>query len=60
MIKSGTKWRGGGQYFRVINVVEIDGKIWVYYRKENTQEESREFSCLEDSFLARFSPHTNE
>jgi hypothetical protein len=60
MVKSGTKWRGDEQYFRVISVAEIDGKSWVHYRKENSQEEPREFSCLEESFLARFTPIVNE
>jgi hypothetical protein len=60
MVKEGSKWRGDNDFFRVISVVEIDGKIWIYYRRENAQREPSEFSCLKDSFLARFTPHTNE
>ena len=60
MIKPGTKWQGSEHYFRVLSVVEIDGKNWVHYRKENSTDEPREFSCLEESFLARFTPIVNE
>jgi hypothetical protein len=49
-----------GQRFRVINTIEIEGKKWVYYRLENSDQEPREFSCYEESFLARFMPYTNE
>lgn len=55
MVKTGTRWSGGnGKTFRVIDVQEIDGKKWVYYRLENQKEEPKEFSCYEESFLDRF------
>jgi len=61
MVKMGSKWTGGeGRTFRVIGTVEIEGKNWVYYRLENSDQEPREFSCLEETFLARFRPYTNE
>jgi hypothetical protein len=60
-IKPGSRWRGVEDFcFRVISVTEIQGKTWIYYRQENTDREPREFSCLEDSFLARFTPYINE
>jgi hypothetical protein len=60
MIKSGTKWQGGEHYFRVLGVIEIEGKTWVYYKKEGCREEPNEFSCLEESFLSRFTQIVNE
>ena len=61
MIKMGSKWTSGdGKTFCVLSTVEIEGKKWVYYRLENSDQEPREFSCYEDSFLARFTPYTNQ
>lgn len=60
MIKIGTKWTGVGESFRVIGVVDIEGKTWIHYRKEDTKQEPKEYSCLEESFLERFTPFTNE
>ena len=56
MIKSGSKWSdSNGKVFRVVHRIELDGKIWIHYLKENAKEhENREFSCYEESFLARF------
>ncbi len=58
MIKSGTKWRSAnGAIFHVIHRVEVEGKIWIHYLKENAKEnENKEFSCYEESFLERFKP----
>lgn len=54
MIKIGSKWSGGeGTIFIVLGSTEIEGNKWVYYRKENT-DPPQEFSCFEESFLARF------
>ena len=60
MIKNGSKWVGSdGRIFIVIGTAEIEGKNWVYYRLENSRDEPREFSCYEESFLARFTENTN-
>jgi hypothetical protein len=54
MVKEGSKWRGtGSDVFIVISRAEVDGNIWVFYRKENTVP-PQEFSCFEEAFLARF------
>jgi hypothetical protein len=56
MIKQGSKWVSNGDYiFRVIDVVEIEDHTWVHYIKENAPEDNnREYSCYEESFLSRF------
>lgn len=34
-VKAGTTWRGGDDvYFVVINVIELDGHIWIHYRNK--------------------------
>ena len=61
MVKMGSKWMGSeGKIFCVIGTAEIEGKNWVYYRKEDTKQEPREYSCFVESFLARFTPYTND
>jgi hypothetical protein len=56
MVKEGSRWWStDGKTFHVIHRVEIEGKVWIHYLLEN-KEESKEFSCYEESFLARFSP----
>jgi len=53
-IKPSTRWvTADGESFIVLSVTEIDGHIWVHYRKENPNE-SREYSCYAESFLSRF------
>ena len=56
MIKQGSKWEGSdGKVFVVISTTVIEGKDWVYYRAEKLQNHMpTEFSCYEESFLARF------
>lgn len=58
MIKPGTKWwTGEGKVFQIINVVEVDGHTWVYYRNtKQFNEEYQEYSCYLESFLQRFNP----
>ena len=59
MVKEGSKWQGAGSdIFIVISRAEVGGNIWVFYRKENT-EPPQEYSCFEQSFLARFTPFVN-
>jgi len=55
IIKEGSKWSSiDGKVFHVIHVVELDGKTWVHYERDNINE-SQEYSCYVESFLQRFS-----
>lgn len=56
MVKVGSKWMGNeNNRFRVIHVIEIEGHTWVHYIKENAlEDENREYSCYEESFLTRY------
>jgi hypothetical protein len=56
MVRQGSKWEGSdGKVFVVISTTVIEGKDWVYYRAEKFQDHMpTEFSCYEESFLARF------
>jgi hypothetical protein len=60
MIKVGSRWEGVDTQFRVLAVVEADGHTWVHYREDLGIKvpvlECREYSCYEESFLARFRP----
>ena len=53
--KIGSRWAGNGNdTFHILNTIELEGKTWIHYIKENTKEASREYSCYLESFLARF------
>ena len=57
MIKDGSCWAGSsGKVFLVLNRVELDGQVWIYYRdyRHNTEDEVQEYSCYEESFIERF------
>jgi hypothetical protein len=55
-IKLGSKWLGNDRKaFDVLAVVERDGHVWVHYR----DQQGREYSCYQESFLLRFSEHVN-
>lgn len=59
MVKTGTRWTSSdSKIFHIIDVVEIDGKTWVHYICENAdfETDNKEFSCYQESFLARFTP----
>jgi hypothetical protein len=60
MIKVGSRWEGVDKEFRVLAVVEADGHTWVHYREDLGIKvpvlECREYSCYQESFLARFRP----
>jgi hypothetical protein len=58
MIKQGSKWDDGkGKIFRVIQIVQIEGHTWIHYINDSLQEnENREYSCYQESFLSRFTP----
>jgi hypothetical protein len=56
MVKEGSKWTSSdGKIFHVIHRVEVEGNTWVHYILEN-KDDPKEFSCYEESFLARFRP----
>ena len=58
-VKPGTVWTSTDHtQFIVIDVVELEGKVWVHYRKDS-RTESQEYSCYEESFLARFRENVN-
>ena len=53
--KNGSKWAGSGRdTFHVLSTIELEGKTWVHYIKDNTQADPREYSCYLESFLERF------
>ena len=56
MVKEGTRWSSSdGKTFHVIHRVELEGHIWIHYILE-AKEDSKEYSCYEESFLSRFTP----
>lgn len=61
-VEPGSTWVGSDYTkFQVIDVIDIEGNTWVYYRKYNsTSNECREFSCYIESFLNRFTRDVNE
>jgi hypothetical protein len=58
MVKEGSRWSdSNSQKFRVIHIIELEEHTWIHYIKDNVHEdETREYSCYVESFLARFSP----
>ena len=62
MIKQGSKWDDGkGKIFRVIQIVQIEGHTWIHYINDSLLEnENREYSCYQESFLSRFTPLPEE
>ena len=57
MIEEGSCWTGtSGKVFLVLNRVELDGHVWIYYRETsaNEDQEVKQYSCYEESFLERF------
>jgi hypothetical protein len=58
IIKEGSKWNNGqGKIFRVLHTIEVEEHTWVHYIKDNAPEdETREYSCYQESFLSRFTP----
>ena len=59
-VKPGSRWTSSDhKHFVVLHEVEVDGHVWVHYREETARGEPREYSCYQDSFLLRFTPHVN-
>ena len=54
--KDGSKWTGINEVFVVLHTIELDGNIWVHYRKECNETE---YSCYVESFLERFTENIN-
>ncbi len=51
-INTGEVWEAGSQeYFRVIDVVDLENKTWVHYMR---LRDNLEYSCLKESFIHRF------
>ncbi len=51
---NGSRWSSyDGNTFHVLAVVELEGKTWIHYVKEKT-ENPQEYSCYLESFLSRF------
>ncbi len=56
-VNMGEKWRGVDfETFRVIAVVDIENQTWVHYMRI---KDNLEYSCLEESFIHRFSRDTS-
>ena len=56
-VNMGDKWRGVDfETFRVIAVVDIENQTWVHYMRIR---DNLEYSCLEESFIHRFSRDTS-
>jgi hypothetical protein len=56
MITTGSVWQStDGRRFQVITEAEVEGKMWVHYRRIDSEyDEPKEFSCYTESFLSRF------
>jgi hypothetical protein len=44
---------GIGDIFHVLHTIELEGKTWIHYIKEDSKD-PREYSCYLESFLERF------
>lgn len=54
IIKDGSRWHGNDRkVFIVLHTIEQNGHTWVHYR-DSEGNPPREYSCYQDSFLARF------
>jgi hypothetical protein len=61
-IKTGSRWSTvDGQIFVVDRTESRDGKDWVFYHlaSQDPAEETRQFSCYQEAFVARFWEYTN-
>ena len=51
-VEQGEVWEGGARnYFRVIDVVDLENQTWIHYMR---LKDNLEYSCLEESFTHRF------
>ena len=52
-VNMGEKWRSSNfEIFQVIDTVVIEDQTWIHYKRI---KDSLEYSCLEESFIHRFS-----
>ena len=52
-VNMGEKWRSSDfETFRVISVVDLENQTWIHYMRIR---DNLEYSCLEESFIYRFS-----
>lgn len=61
-IEQGSRWSdSSGVEFVVIATAEINGNIWVHYRKSHATDEqpAQEYSCFQESFQQRFRQNLN-
>jgi hypothetical protein len=62
MVTPGSRWKDSNyETYVVIDIANINGKNWIYYRLDRMSDENktREFSCYEESFVARFTEFNN-
>ena len=53
--KNGSRWQGNGRdTFHILSTIELEGRTWVHYIKDNATQDPKEFSCYLESFLERF------
>ncbi len=51
-VEQGEVWEGNARdYFRVIDVVDLENQTWVHYMR---LKDHYEYSCLKESFTHRF------
>ena len=51
-VSSGEIWEAGvREYFRVIDIVDLENQTWVHYMR---LKDYLEYSCLKESFIHRF------
>ena len=49
--KEGSKWSSVSDTFIVLHTIELNGRMWVHYRKEL---DALDYSCYLESFLDKF------
>jgi hypothetical protein len=51
-VSTGEMWEAGvREYFRIIDVVDLENQTWVHYMR---LKDNLEYSCLKESFIHRF------
>lgn len=60
-VKKGSIWTNVDKEFKVLKVIQIKGKTWIFYKqiKNKTEEVGQEFSCYKEAFLAKFVEYKN-
>jgi len=59
-VKAGSRWSSIDKEFVVLSVAEVEGNTRVHYREDLGIKvpalQCKEYSCYQESFLARFRP----